>query len=381
MIKRFLTESLTQDLKKGHVTALFGARRTGKTTLMQQISQSLPGKEVLVLNGEDFDVAQVLSSQRQETLGSLVAGYDYIFIDEAQNIPNIGRNLKLLVDTQPQVAVFATGSASFDLKDQIGEPLTGRSRFFMLYSLALGEMNVGYMEAVQLIPTLLVYGSYPQVVLESNVKEKRHILENIRNGYLLKDILQLDNIKDSLFVMNLLRLIAFQTGNDVSYNELASNLTTTVKTVQRYLELLEKAFIIFRFYGFSRNLRKEITKTPRFFFWDNGIRNAIISNFNSIEVRDDAGKLWENYCISERMKKQSYLDTFSTFHFWRTYDQQEIDLVEVTDERLSAFEFKWGGKPAKTPKVQKAPKAFREHYPDAEFLLVDRYNFYEFLRL
>jgi len=362
-------------LKKGHVTALFGARRTGKTTLMQQISQSLPGKEVLVLNGEDFDVAQVLSSQRQETLRNLVAGYSYIFIDEAQSIPNIGKNLKLLVDTYPRVAVFATGSASFDLKDQIGEPLTGRSRFFMLYSLTLGELNVGYMEAIQLIPTQLVYGSYPQVVLASNLKEKRNILENIRNGYLLKDILQLDNIKDSLFVINLLRLIAFQTGNDVSYNELAGNLSTTVKTVQRYLELLEKAFIIFRLYGFSRNLRKEITKTPRFFFWDNGIRNAIISNFNPIELRDDTGKLWENYCISERMKKQSYLDSFSNFYFWRTYDQQEIDLVEVTDERISAFEFKWGDKEVK------APKAFMEHYQTAEFHTINRNSFFEFLRL
>ena len=375
MITRFLTEPLTSDLKKGQVTALFGARRTGKTTLMQLISKSLPGTKVLVLNGEDYDVAQVLSSQRQEALGSLVAGYDYVFIDEAQSIPNIGKNLKLLVDTQPQIAVFATGSASFDLKNQIGEPLTGRSRFFMLYSLALGEMDLGYMDAIQMIPTLLVYGSYPQVVMASNVKEKRHILENIRNGYLLKDVLQLDNVKDSLFVMNLLRLLAFQIGNDVSFNELASNLSTTVKTVQRYLEILEKAFIVFRLYGFSRNLRKEITKTPRFFFWDNGIRNAIISNFNALEIRDDAGKLWENYCISERIKRQSYLETFSNFYFWRTYDQQEIDLVELTDERINAFEFKWGDKEAK------APKAFRENYQKAEFLTINRHNFYEFLRL
>ncbi len=375
MIDRYLTAQLAGNLKKGQVTALFGARRTGKTTLMNMIIGSLPDKRILVLNGEDYDVAQVLSSKRQETLRTLVSGYDYIFIDEAQNIPDIGQNLKLLVDTQPQVAVFATGSASFDLRNQIGEPLTGRSRFYSLPPFALGEISKGYMDALQMLPTLLIYGSYPQVVMEPNQKEKRHILENIRNGYLLKDILQLDNIKDSLFVMNLLRMLAFQVGNDVSLNELANNLGTTVKTIQRYLEILEKTFIIIRLMGFSRNLRKEITKSPRFYFWDNGIRNAVISNFNSIEIRDDTGKLWENYCISERIKKQVYLDSFSNFYFWRTYDQQEIDLVEIKDDQIIAFECKWGDKEAKTP------KAFRENYLESEFHTINRLNFYEFLRL
>ncbi len=373
MIKRFLTDHLLASLKKGKVLTLFGARRTGKTTIMNVLSKSLSKNKVLVLNGEDYNVANILSAQRQETLKNLVAGYDFVFIDEAQNIPNIGQNLKLLVDTQPQVAVFATGSASFDLRNQIGEPLTGRSRFFTLYPLALNEIAHGYMDAFQMLPTLLIYGSYPQVITESNLKEKRHLLENIRNGYLLKDILQLENIKDSLFVMSLLRLIAFQVGNDVSYNELARNLNTTVKTIKRYLEILEKAFIIFRLSGFSGNLRKEITKTPRFYFWDNGIRNAIISNFNPIEIRDDTGKLWENFCVSERLKKQTYLETFSNFYFWRTYDQQEIDLVEETDGKLNAFEFKWGDKDVK------APKAFRENYQDADFQTINRINFFEFL--
>jgi uncharacterized protein len=375
MISRFLTKQLVENLNQGQVTALFGARRTGKTTLMNMIIKSMPDAKILVLNGEDYDVAQVLSSKRKEALRSLVSGYDYVFIDEAQSIPDIGQNLKLLVDTQPQVAVFSTGSALFDLKNQLGEPLTGRSRFFQLYPFALGEISKGYMDALQMLPTLLIYGSYPQVLLESNQKEKRHILESIRNGYLLKDILQLENIKDSLFVMNLLRMLAFQVGNDVSYNELANNLGTTVKTIQRYLEILEKAFIIFRLSGFSRNLRKEITKTPRFYFWDNGIRNAVISNFNSLDIRDDAGKLWENFCISERIKKQVYLESFSNFYFWRTYDQQEIDLVEVNDEQISAFEFKWGDKEAK------APKGFRENYKSAEFRTINRLSFYEFLGL
>jgi hypothetical protein len=315
-----------------------------------------------------------LSSQRQEVLANLVAGFEYVFIDEAQNVPGIGKSLKLLVDTLPNISVFATGSASFDLRNQIGEPLTGRSRFFTLYPLALCEMEREYINAYKKLPVLLVYGSYPQVVTEENLKEKRHLLESIRNGYLLKDILQLENVKDSLFIMNLLRLLAFQVGNDVSYNELASKLGTTVKTVQRYVELLEKAFIIFRLYGFNRNLRKEISSTPRFYFWDNGIRNVVISNFNPLELRDDTGRLWENYCISERYKKQTYVESFSNFYFWRTYDQQEIDLIEESDGRIEAFEFKWGIKEAK------APRAFRENYQGASFTTVNRNNFYEFLQ-
>jgi predicted AAA+ superfamily ATPase len=269
--------------------------------------------------------------------------------------------------------VFATGSASFDLRNQVGEPLTGRARFFTLYPLALSEMESGYLNALQKLPALMIYGSYPQVIIEKSLKEKRHILESIRNGYLLKDILQLENVKDSLFVMNLLRLLAFQIGNDVSFNELASKLGTTVKTVQRYVELLEKAFIIFRLNGFSRNLRKEIARSPRFYFWDNGIRNVVISNFNPIESRDDVGRLWENFCIAERLKKQDYLDSFSNFYFWRTYDQQEIDLIEETNGVLESFEFKWG------TKETKAPRGFRENYPGAGFTTINRNNFYEFL--
>ncbi len=373
MIRRYLSTPIKTNLKKGHVTILYGARRTGKTTLMNEISNSLPKDKVLILNGEDFDVASVLSSQKTETLRNLVAGYDYLFIDEAQNIPAIGKNLKLLVDTQSQISVFATGSASFELKGQLGEPLTGRSRFFTLYPFTLSEISKGYLEAINKLPELLIYGSYPQVYMEKNLKEKRRLLENIRNGYLLKDVLQLENIKDSLFIMNLLRLLAYQVGNDVSFNELARNLNTTVKTIQRYLDILEKAFIIFRLYGYSKNLRKELSKSPRFYFWDNGIRNAVISNFSSVEVRNDTGQLWENFCISERIKKQTYNETFSNFYFWRTYDRQEIDLIEIRDEQLLAFEFKWGHKKTKVP------RAFQVNYPDAEYAVINRESFYNFL--
>jgi predicted AAA+ superfamily ATPase len=373
MIQRYLVRSIKDNLKKGNVTILYGARRTGKTTLMNEISSILSEQKVLILNGEDFDVANVLSSQKAETLRNLVTGYEYLFIDEAQNIPSIGKNLKLLIDTQSHISVFATGSASFELRGQLGEPLTGRSRFFTLYPFSLSEICKGYIDALSKLPELLIYGTYPQVFMEPQLKEKRHLLENIRNGYLLKDVLVMENIKDSLFIMNLLRLLAYQTGNDISYNELARNLNTTVKTIQRYLDILEKAFIIFHLNGYSRNLRKEISKSPRFYFWDNGIRNAVISDFSPVEGRNDTGKLWENFCISERIKKQHYQETFSNFYFWRTYDRQEIDLIETRDQKLFAFEFKWGNK------ITKVPRAFHLNYPDTEYSTINRESFFDFL--
>ncbi len=373
MIHRVIKEKLISSLKKGQVTVLLGARRTGKTVLMEHIKNELPGKKVLMLNGEDYDVAGILSSKRQSVLRNLVAGYDYLFIDEAQNIPEIGANLKLLVDSVPGISVFITGSAAFDLKNKIGEPLTGRSRIFYLYPFSVSEITHDYYSALQQLQTSLIFGNYPQVSEATNDLDRKIMLENIRNGYLLKDVLQLDNLKDSLFIMNLLRNIAFQLGNDVSYNELASNLNTTVKTVQRYLDILEKSYILFRLNGFSRILRKEFSKTPRYFFWDNGIRNSILSNYSNLEMRDDVGRLWENFCISERMKRQTYAQTFSNFYFWRTYDQQEIDLIEETDSKLQAYEFKWGKKEASNP------KAFRENYPDASYKTINRENFYDFI--
>jgi predicted AAA+ superfamily ATPase len=374
MIERKLNEAILKDIKAGHVTALFGARRTGKTSLMLHIKKMLTDKKILLLNGEDFDVASLLSSTRQSVLKSLVDGYDFVFLDEAQGIPGIGKNLKLLVDTNPGVGVFVTGSSSFDLRNQIGEPLTGRSRFWQLYPFSVAEINADYISFFRMLPSLLVYGSYPQVFLAEGEHEKRVQLEGIRNGVLLKDILQLENVKDSLFVMNLLRNLAYQIGNDVSYNELARSLSTTVKTIQRYLELLEKSFIIFRLFGYRKNLRKEISKSPRFYFWDNGIRNSVISRFEQLDLRDDKGKLWENYCIAERIKQQSYKQTFSEFYFWRTYDQQEIDLLEVVDGKLLAFEFK-----SKT-KTVKPPAGFSANYPEAVFQMISPENAFDFLR-
>jgi len=298
MIPRLLTNSLFGNLKPGFVTGLFGARRTGKTFLMEQIKEMINPGKVLMVQGENLDVAEILSSRRLSTLKQFTAGYDYLFIDEAQKIPSIGVNLKLMVDAIPEIAVFVTGSSAFDLKNQIGEPLTGRSKYFYLYPVAQLEMNEDFLTSKENLETRLIYGSYPQVVISTTTNEKTDVLESIKNGALIKDILAMDNLKDSTFILNLLRLIAFQIGNDVSVTELATGLGVNKNTVARYLDLLEKCYIIFSLQGFSRNLRKEITNSRRYFFWDNGIRNAIISNFNRIQLRDDIGRVWENYCIS-----------------------------------------------------------------------------------
>lgn len=298
-----------------------------------------------------------------------------IFIDEGQKIPKIGINLKLLCDTVEKISVIVTGSSSFDLKQKIGEPLVGRSRYFYLYPLSQLELNYkeDFLMTKEKLEERLIFGGYPEVVMEKNLKEKRLILERIRDGYLLKDILELDNLKNSLFIFNLLRLIAFQIGNDISYSELASNLNSNKKTVMRYLDLLEKSFVLFSLSGYSKNLRKEYTKTPRYYFWDNGIRNAVISNFNRLEIRDDVGKLWENYCISERLKKVSYKNIISNRYFWRTYDQKEVDYLEEKNGRLFAFEIKW--KEDKT----KTKKTFLKYYPGSIFQVINKDNYLKFI--
>ena len=325
MISRFVEKQILSKLRPATVICLFGARRTGKTTLLRSLKHALPNRKVLSVHGQDLTTQEILSSQRTETLARFVRGFDYLFVDEAQYVPNIGENLKLLVDTVPHISTLVTGSSSFDLRNKVGESLVGRSISFHLYPLAQLELspNESSLDTRNNLQERLIYGSYPQVVTASGERIKKKYLENLRDGYLLKDILELDNLKDSLFVFNLLRLIAFQIGHDVSYAELASNLNSHPKTVRRYLELLEKTFVIFSVMGFSRNLRKEYTKTPRYYFWDNGVRNVIISNFNPPHLRDDAGQLWENYCVSERRKRNAYRHITANYYYWRTYDQKK----------------------------------------------------------
>lgn len=252
--------------------------------------------------------------------------------------------------------------------------MTGRSHFFHLYPVAQMELEENFLQTKENLETRLLYGGYPQVITASSTKERTATLTSIRDGYLLKDILELDNQKDSLFIFNLLRLIAFQIGNDISFSELASRLNVNKKTVMRYLKLLEKCYVIFSLNGFSRNLRNEYTKSPRYYFWDNGIRNVLISNFNPLNLRDDIGKLWENYCISERLKKTHYQQQTANHYFWRTYDQKEIDLIEESGGKLTGFEFKWTG--SKT----RMPKQFLDAYDHSEFQVINRENYLDFIK-
>jgi uncharacterized protein len=373
MIPRLLTNSLVESLRPGFVTGLFGARRTGKTFLMEHIKDRIEPGKILMVQGENLDVTEILSSRRLSLLNQFVAGYDYLFIDEAQKIPSIGINLKLIVDAIPKIAVLVTGSSAFDLKNEIGEPLTGRSKYFYLYPVAQLELNEDFLTSKENLENRLIFGSYPQVINSKANTEKTDILESIKNGALLKDILTLDNLKDSTFIMNLLRLVAFQIGNDVSATELASGLGVSKNTVTRYLDLLEKCYILFSLQGFSRNLRKEITKSRRYFFWDNGIRNVVISNFNRLSLRDDTGRLWENYCVSERLKRNQYLANTCNYYFWRTYDQKEIDLIEESGGQLKGTEFKW------TEKTVKPPREFLETYANSSFRVIHKENYLEFI--
>jgi len=373
MISRIIKDRIIASLKRGKVTGLFGARRTGKTFLMEEIKRELTDYKILMVQGENLDVAEILSSQRAAVLKNFVAGYDYLFIDEAQKIPNIGTNLKLLVDTVSDVGIFVTGSSAFDLHRNIGEPLTGRGVNYCLFPFAQTELKEDYLQAKQYLENRLVFGLYPQVVLAENNQEKIQVLQSIKNGYLLKDILEMDNNKDTFFILNLLRLLAFQIGHDVSLSELAINLRVNQKTVERYTQLLQKCYIIFSHHGFSRNLRKEITKSPRFYFWDNGILNSIISNYNGLASRDDTGRLWENYCISERLKMSHYKGRTANFYFWRTYDKKEIDLIEESQGILSGFEFKWGNKKSSVP------EEFMKTYQNSVFEVITPENYLDFI--
>jgi len=374
MISRLIEKQVVKELIPGQVVGIFGARRTGKTYLLKHIEKEIKGK-ILSVHGENLDVAEELSSQRVKRLSQFTQGFDYLFIDEAQKIPNIGQNLKLIVDTISHLCILVTGSSSFDLKNKIGNPLVGRSRFFHLYPLAQLELKSkeSFLETKENLEQRLIYGSYPQVFLAATLKQKIAKLQNIRDAYLLQDILSLDNLKDSQFIFNLLRLIAFQIGHDISYSELASNLNVNKKTVMRYLELLEKTYVLFSLPGFSRNLRKEYTKTPRYYFWDNGIRNAIIANFNHLTYRDDVGQLWENYLISERLKKNSYQTRLANSYFWRTYDQKELDYVEESEGKLFGFEIKW------KKDFNKIPKEFLTAYSNAKFSLINNNQYLDFI--
>ena len=366
---------LARSVAPNRVVVVYGPRRVGKTTLLRQYMRQ-HDPDALLVSGEDVDVREYLESQSVARLRALVGRRTTLIVDEAQHVREVGLNLKLLADHVQGLRIVASGSSSFDLARQTGEPLTGRKRTLLL--LPLAQLELAGVEAAPetraQLEMRLIYGSYPEVVLTESIEDREIYLKELIASYLFRDILQLEGVRHADKLLRLLQAVAFQIGGEVSVAELGTRLGMSKNTVERYLDLLEKAYVIYGRLGFSRNLRKEIAKSRRYYFYDNGVRNALINNFNPIALRDDAGALWENYVMVERLKYNLYTGRRAESYFWRTYDRQEIDLVEERGGRLDGVEMKW------TPRPRlRAPRAWREAYPASSFRVVDRENYLDFI--
>lgn len=378
MIPRTLQTQITEyfDSANPKIVILLGARQIGKTTLMNALFEGR-GK-VLRLNGDDPTDRALIESANTSMLKAIIGDCEYVVIDEAQRIKDIGLKLKIIADNFPQVKILSSGSSAFELSDSLGESLAGRKKTFRMFSLSCGELcaDRGMLEELRSLHSRLIFGSYPEIV--TSVGNERKLLLELIDAVLYKDILSYGGIKKSDKIVSLLRALAFQTGSQVSFNELGSLCGLSSKTVESYIDILEKAYIIFTLGSYSRNLRNELKFSKKIYFYDNGIRNALINNFSPIELRSDKekGALWENYLISERIKANAYSQKSANIYFWRTKGQQEIDYIEETDGRLEAFEFKWN--PLKSN--AKAPKSFLETYQGATFKVVTPENYFEFLR-
>jgi len=375
-INRYLLNEIIKKTEPNKVVVVYGPRQVGKTTLVKELLKLIdPEKKALVVSGEDRNVSSWLGSQSITTLKQYIGDKTLLVIDEAQKIENIGLNLKLIVDHINGIRVIATGSSSFELANQVGEPLVGRKWQFTLYPIAQIELSQyeARHETEAILPFRLLYGSYPAVITAKNSKDKIKMLSEIVDGYLFKDMFAYDEIRKSQKIIDILRLLAFQIGHDVSLNEIGTQVHLDLRTVERYIDLFEKVFAIKKVYGFSRNQRKEITKNCRYYFWDLGIRNALINNFNPIEMRNDIGMLWENYLFIERLKKQEYFHLYANNYFWRTYDQKEIDHVEEREGQLFGYEYKWGQAKSKNA------KAWLSSYENNNFEIINQENYLTFI--
>jgi len=371
-IPRHIESRINKLLFKGKAVILYGARQVGKTTLLRRLQESRPERSIY-LNCDEPDIRQSLTNATSAEIKALFGKASIVFLDEAQRVNNIGLSLKLAVDNFPDIQVIATGSSSFELSDSISEPLTGRKFELQLFPFCVEELRHDHsnLEIQRLLEHRMLYGMYPEIA--QNYGEELDLLKEIARSYLYKDVLQYQHIKNPEILEKLLQALALQISNEVSYNELAILLGIDKKTVASYVRILEQAFIIFPLRPFSRNLRNELKKLRKIYFIDTGIRNALINNFNPMSLRQDAGALWENFMISERLKINGNQNRAVDMYFWRTHQQQEIDLIEDSGGRLTGFEFKWGKKKSRVPKL------FQKTYPDSTVVPVMPSNFSEFV--
>lgn len=369
LFTRKIQSGVENHLFKGKAVIIYGARRVGKTTLVSQIQKKYP--DSLYLNGDEPDVRLALSNKTSTELLNYLGNRKFVVIDEAQRIINIGLTLKLLVDNAPKIQILATGSSSFDLSNKISEPLTGRAFEFFLPPLSLTEISSDKIQTDRLLETRMIFGLYPEIV--THPENAQEIITNIYRNYLYKDALEFSALRRPEIIERLLAALALQIGSEVSLTELANLLEVDKQTISTYIRLLELAFVIFRLAPLSRNLRKEISKSRKIYFWDTGIRNAVINNFNFLSLRSDTGPLWENFLLAERLKFNASLSQTPNTYFWRTWSKQEVDYIEEAEGKFSAFEIKW----SQTPK--RPPITWSQTYPDSSWKLVNRANYLDFL--
>jgi uncharacterized protein len=374
MINRLQQDTITAQLGKGKAIILIGPRQVGKTTLVRQLVQQSPAS-TLWLTGDDPAVRAQLQDISLAAIQNLVAKYEVLVIDEAQRLSNAGLTLKLITDHMPQVQLLVTGSSSLDIAAQTKESLTGRKREFFLYPLSFVEMSAhhGVFQEKSLLEQRMIYGYYPEVV-QSDTHEAINILSDLSEGLMYKDLLHLDQIKKPSLLVKLLQALALQLGSEVRYSEVARTIGADADTVEKYIDLLEKSFVVFRLSSFSRNQRTEIKKGRKIYFYDNGIRNAIIKNFAPLALRNDVGALWENFLLAERLKHNVYSGAFYNAYFWRTVEQQEVDYLEESNGQIHAYEFKWNPQ-----KANRFPKTFLEAYPGSSSSFVHADNFEHFV--
>ena len=365
-------QDISRFIEPKRVLVIYGPRRVGKTTLLTEYLSTQSDKKIFFSTGDDVRLRTLFQSEDRDKILDFARPYDIVAIDEAQSIPSIGLGAKMLIDAYPEKNIILTGSSSFDLSNKVGEPLTGRHFTLTLLPLSLPELQGSRFDIEGELEKLLIYGSYPEVLHEPDPAKKEKILHELVSSYLFKDVLALERIKSPDMLLDIAKCIAFQVGAEVSLNEIAKLVKADVKTVGRYLDLLEKMFVIKRVRGFSRNLRNEIAKKAKYYFLDNGVRNAVIGSFNSLDLRSDVGGLWEDFVCTELLKQDAIADATTGLYFWRTHGGQEIDIVRESGGSLEAIECKW-----RDARVS-APKQWREAYPEARFITITKDTYLDY---